>query len=71
MFLCINFTMFHVDLLEFFRGYLTINTLLSGDPLSGWDLVPWRKLARSAAELRVFPAQLFFFSFCLLRPRQR
>ncbi|MDA1061205.1 MAG: hypothetical protein O3B47_05450, partial [bacterium] len=22
MFLCINFTMFHVDLLEFFRGYL-------------------------------------------------
>ena len=24
MFLCINFTMFHVDLLEFFRGYLDL-----------------------------------------------
>ena len=27
MFLCINFTMFHVDLLEFFRGYVTERTL--------------------------------------------
>ena len=24
MFLCINFTMFHVDLFEFFRGYFGV-----------------------------------------------
>ena len=42
--------------------HLAMDTPLLGDPLSGWDLVPWRKLARSAAELRVFPAQLFFLA---------